>query len=250
MDCWDSQWILLDFYGSLEMDSTTIGELYIWPWFSVISTNWIIKETIPCLMIWNVDYFHRSAVSVACILLYEQEKFHKNNFLFRADNATSTTWRLCRRNIASAGTTGHFNLKKATSYCDLVPPVGVTQLPQQQSPGPNPLLLRPDWDISYCAFSGRVGGHCQLEAPLAHSGRAIFNRTVRWNPYCSWPSEAVWSGEQVHVRYVITQEVEVDAANWNLCGHTVNVLFSFNLYPCWITHQLTKINATLPYILF
>ena len=23
----------------------------------------------------------------------------------------------------------------------------------------------------------------------------------------------------------------------------------FNFYPCWITHQLTKINATLPYIL-
>ena len=188
MDCWDSRWILLDFYGSLEMDSTTIGELYIWLWFSVISTNWIIKESIPCLMIWNVDYFHRSAVSVACILLYEQEKFHKNNFLFRADNATSTTWRLCRRNIASAGTTGHFHLKKATSYYDLIPPAGVPQLPQQQPPGPNPLLLRPDWDISYCAFSGRVGGHCQLGAPLAHSGRAIFNRTVRWNPYCSWPS--------------------------------------------------------------
>ena len=61
--------------------------------------------------------------------------------------------------------------------------------------------------------------------------------------------EAVWSGEQVHVCHVITQEVEVDTTSWNLRGHTVDVLFSFDLYPCCITHQLTKINATLPYIL-
>ena len=26
-------------------------------------------------------------------------------------------------------------------------------------------------------------------------------------------------------------EVEVDTGNWNLCGHTVDVPFSFNLYP-------------------
>ena len=38
--------------------------------------------------------------------------------------------------------------------------------------------------------------------------------------------ETDWSGEQVHVCYVITQEVEVGTANWNLCGYL------FNLYPC------------------
>ena len=37
--------------------------------------------------------------------------------------------------------------------------------------------------------------------------------------------EADRSGEQVHARYVITQEVEVDTADQKLCGYTGCAIF-------------------------
>ena len=44
-------------------------------------------ESIPCLMIWNVEYFDRSAVSVTCIFLFELIKNTENYYpFFLADN--------------------------------------------------------------------------------------------------------------------------------------------------------------------
>ena len=37
-------------------------------------------------MIWNVDYFPRSATSVACIIPYELEKREKNLHVFWVDD--------------------------------------------------------------------------------------------------------------------------------------------------------------------
>ena len=75
-----------------------------------------------------------------------------------------------------------------------------------------------------------------LQREVPKGGGAMPNRTVWWNPHCVdlLTYEAVWSGEQVHVCHVITREVEVDAANWNLRGQgqAMDVLFSFNIYPC------------------
>ena len=100
---------------------TTFGHL-IHFWLSVISTIGIIKESIPCIMIWNVDYFHRSAVSVACIYLNELDILSWKFLLFQVDNVTLRLTKMMgrlrqRRNIARAGTNshGHSHLIKAKS---------------------------------------------------------------------------------------------------------------------------------------
>ena len=38
----------------------------------------LMWESIPCLLLWNVYYFDRSAVSVTCIFLYELIKNTEN----------------------------------------------------------------------------------------------------------------------------------------------------------------------------
>ena len=74
-------------YSNFFVYLTFVTMMHIWPWFSVISTIWIMWESIPCLLLWKVDYFDRSAVFVTCIFLYELIKDNENySPFFSADD--------------------------------------------------------------------------------------------------------------------------------------------------------------------
>ena len=64
---------------------------------------------------------------------------------------------------------------------------------------------------------------------------------------------SIWEYPNIHVKSPMSQTqscfklsgmshivhllgVDVDTANWNIYGHTVDVAFCCNLHPCWITH--------------
>ena len=219
-------------------------------------------------MIWNINFFHRSAISVVCILYTVWTWFFFFlSFFFGstircqwhniyADNGTlpvlaptlmdTPIWGRPRAITIWHGISKlHFEyfwrVLETTSQTlkQDVLKWGAPQLSKQHLPGPNPLPFQPDWDLSYC------GGHWQLEPPWAHCKSAVSDRTVWWNPYCSWPS---------HLRGCLargTGAFPLRTWRWTLqTGTSVGtqqICIFFNFFSCWTTHQLTKINATLPY---
>ena len=78
-------------------------------------------------------------------------------------------------------------------------------------------------------------------------GCAKPNQSVWWNPYRSgtshlWDCLVRGTGACPLRRWRWTLQTKI------LPRHTADMQFSFNLYPCWTTHHLMKIYATLPYI--
>ena len=165
-------------------------------------------------MISDVDYFHRSAVSVAYLFLYKQKDFLKIfSFSGRLRRRQRRWHRPWRRDVINSH--GHFHLRKATSCYDLarhiktpsetllegigkphprpiygsLPPAGGSQrgrcyaqqdcVVEPALRGPSHLrgcLVRGTGACLSCHHSGSGGGCCKLEPPWARAsnGCAIF----------------------------------------------------------------------------
>ena len=112
-------------------------------------------------------------------------------------------------------------------------PMGSTQIPRQHPPGTYHIVHSLDVEVDTSNWN--LWAHYYTKQTC--------------NALCILNYKAVRSGEEELGHYVITQEEEMGIANLNLRGHTVDVLFSCNPFTCWITHPLTKINETLPYVI-
>ena len=137
---------------NIETPSTLLeGIDHLWLWFLVISTIWNIKEPIPCLIIWNVEYFYSMYIFVWTRFFFKLSFFFRLTTrrrqceVYANDGTLPTIW----QGISKL----HLNQHKVHYLQWEVLQWGVPQLSRLNPPGPNPLLLGPDGDYSYCTFS-------------------------------------------------------------------------------------------------